>query len=264
MKQLSALFLAVAVTVSPAGAWSPPAAPTKDDVLRVSREAVEDAGRGRHADALAKHLWFHDNALAIDDFLRGVRLSFELSRWMALARTYPPALEAFEARRRAAGERLTQTSDPDAARAAFRDFAAMNDYRSRDGETVAAYEALGKRWPALAADLWLSARDALIRERAYALAVRWLDVDRELDGIGELLAYDRRRTGSQALLERAFSEEFHVRSFETMIALLAVNGRRAAADRVTERARRELQVTDFPRRIERALAGTVPPAPRRL
>lgn len=94
--------------------------------------------------------------------------------------------------------------------------------------------------------------------------MRWLDVDRELDGIGEFLADDLRRTGAQRLLERAFSEEFHARSFETMIALRAVNGRTAEAQRVAEHARRELRMSDLPSRIERALAGTVPPAPRRL
>jgi hypothetical protein len=263
MKRVAALLLSFAVAVASAGAWTPPASPTKEDVLRISREAVEDARWGRHADALAKHLWFHDHALAIDDSLRGVRLSFELSRWMALARTYPPALEAFEAKRRAAGERLTQAASPEIARAAFRDFAAMNDYRSRDAETVAAYEALGKRWPTLAADLWLSARDALIREKAHALAVRWLDVDRELDWIAELLAYDRRRPAWGGLLGRASGEDFHARSFETIIALLAINGRMAEARRVAERARRDLRVDDLSRRIDRALAGTVPPAPPR-
>src|SRR4051794_4253621 len=68
--------------------WTPSDTPDPSDVLD---SAVDDTRSGSHADALAKFLWFHHNALRHDQAFGGVRLSFALSYWLELAGAYPPA-----------------------------------------------------------------------------------------------------------------------------------------------------------------------------
>jgi hypothetical protein len=70
--------------------WAPPANP---DPHKILDEAQDDARAGRYADALAKHVWFHENALKYEPSLAGVRLSFALGYWVAFGNSYPPALQ---------------------------------------------------------------------------------------------------------------------------------------------------------------------------
>src|SRR6188508_1708481 len=72
--------------------WTPPANPDPSEILH---SAARDTRAGSHAQALAKFLWFHNNALRHRPSLGGVRLSFALSYWTALASVYPPARGAF-------------------------------------------------------------------------------------------------------------------------------------------------------------------------
>src|SRR5687767_1724267 len=69
--------------------WNPG---TNPDPRRILYEAREDAAAGRYEDVLAKHVWFHGNALKYTPGLDGVRLSFALADWNRLGAAYPPAL----------------------------------------------------------------------------------------------------------------------------------------------------------------------------
>jgi hypothetical protein len=42
------------------GGWRPPANPDPSEILK---EAESDTAAGKYADALTKHIWFHQNAL---------------------------------------------------------------------------------------------------------------------------------------------------------------------------------------------------------
>src|SRR5690349_19790316 len=72
--------------------WAPPDNPDPSAILTA---AADDTRSGAYADALAKFLWFHRNALRLNRALVGVRVSFALSYWLDLAELYPPAREAF-------------------------------------------------------------------------------------------------------------------------------------------------------------------------
>jgi hypothetical protein len=61
------------------------------DPSQVLREAGDLVRRGAHAEALKKYRWFHENALAHDPDMRGVRRSFALRYWAQLGDIYPPA-----------------------------------------------------------------------------------------------------------------------------------------------------------------------------
>ena len=65
----------------------------EDEAKRALDDAKSLADKGDYEAALAKHVWFHDNALAIRPSYYGVRLSFALSYWAELGEKYPKALE---------------------------------------------------------------------------------------------------------------------------------------------------------------------------
>ncbi len=79
------------------------AAPRMAEPQEDPRVALDDARRlaseGRYAEALEKHLWFHENALGIRSSLAGVRLSFALGAWIELGDDYPEAIDAMVALR---------------------------------------------------------------------------------------------------------------------------------------------------------------------
>ena len=85
---LCAAIVLTLTTTSAVGDWTPPSNPNPDKILR---EAQDDARAGRYPDALAKHVWFHENALTYAPAMYGVRLSFALSYWVNLGNLYPPA-----------------------------------------------------------------------------------------------------------------------------------------------------------------------------
>jgi hypothetical protein len=101
--------------------WTPPDNPIPGRILD---EAESDAANGRHKDALAKHVWFHRNALERAPAMYGVRLSFALSSWKELADEYPPALDAMK---RVRDEAKTAILDGKAARRNFHDLSALNE-----------------------------------------------------------------------------------------------------------------------------------------
>ena len=91
--------------------WGPGMNPDPSAILH---EARADRRAGRFADALTKHVWFHENALKYVPSLSGVRLSFALTYWMELGAVYPAALRKLKRIRddaeRRAGETLCARS----------------------------------------------------------------------------------------------------------------------------------------------------------
>src|SRR4051812_26335409 len=83
--------------------WFPPENPEPKTILK---EAKADTKEMRYEDALAKHIWFYQSAIAFDKALYGVRLSFALNDWWNLALQYPPAMEAMRSTRDATEEEI--------------------------------------------------------------------------------------------------------------------------------------------------------------
>src|SRR4051794_1771272 len=65
----------------------------QDDARQVLADAKRLEEQGDFSGALAKYIWFHDNALKSDPSLGGVRLSYALRDWIKLGKQYPEALE---------------------------------------------------------------------------------------------------------------------------------------------------------------------------
>lgn len=136
--------------------------------LQAGRSATDD---GRHEEALAHFLWYHDHALSENAALSGVRLSFALAYWMELAERYPPALEAFRARRDAKAA-ILRAGQLD--RGLFHDVEAMSERLNEDEVTAELFAMLHERQPSFARECARLAVPMLVRTKRYALAKAYM------------------------------------------------------------------------------------------
>ena len=237
-----------------ARAWAPPANP---DPTKILREAEADARAGKYEIALAKHLWFHRNALRYESGLSGVRLSFALASWVELADKYPPALAALKAERdraladfrRARGHGF----DP------FHDFVSINESLSEEGRTVAEFKALDAENPRRAEWVFDVALPALIEAKEYELAGKYIDPSAQWEMALSGYRLNVRLNRDEPKLNLGeFAKESFTNSTATLIALLVVTGREREAMRIAEEAREQLADADFQAAIDKALRGEVP------
>jgi len=221
-------------------------------------EAEDDARAGRYEDALAKHVWFHENALKYAPAMYGVRLSFALSDWAALGAVYPPALQRLKAVRDEAGE---DVRDGKNARRAFHDLAAINSTLGEDVKTTEAFVWLDVSRPAVATQVFDIAQPALVAAKQYRLCGKYVDPDRSYQRI--LLIYEE---GKKITVEpdyqsqlKEHAEQAFSNGVATLVALLVVNDRKADAIRIAQAARKEWDNESFRQQLERAQNGEVPP-----
>lgn len=235
-----------------AEAWAPPATPDPSTILH---EAEADAAAGRYETALAKHLWFHRNALRYESGLSGVRLSFALASWTELADKYPPALAALKAERdRALADfrrALGNGFDP------FFDFASINERLSEEGKTVAEFKAVDAENPKRAEWVFDVAMPALIKAKEYELAGKYIDPAAQWERALSLYRLNMGLSRTQPDLDE-FAKKSFTNSTATLIGLLVVTGREREAMRIADEAREQLADAGFQAAIDKALRGEVP------
>ena len=237
------------------GPWTPPKNPDPHAILD---EASKDVGQGRHAVALAKLLWFHDNALKYDPHLSAVRLSFALSYWSELAKDYPPALEALKKTRDDALEEFgRQRQDDDGAFDAFQEFESINQHLGEESLTASTFAELSAKRPEAARRVFHVARSALIRAKAYELCGKYVRPAEDWLNAAQLYQIHRgmKEFGPEhtEYLEKSFTNEV-----ATLLALLVVNGRRDEAEQIAQKARLEWDNPAFHAALDSALTGEVP------
>ena len=98
--------------------------------------AIELSKAGRHAEALAEFVWFHNHALEHDSAFYGVRLSYALDAWMELALTYTPAREALVRTRDAKVGKLLAGAEEWST---FHDVVAINEHLGEPRATYALF-----------------------------------------------------------------------------------------------------------------------------
>ena len=251
-------FFGVAFCGSAAGQapWSPGEDPHPSEILD---EAKADATSGRYAEALAKHVWFFENALKYAPSMYGVRLSFALSYWKTLSDSYPPALEKLKAERDEAAAKVRGSKD---SRHSFNDFASINRELAEDAKTRELFLWLDANSPATASAIYDLAQPSLVKAKEYGVCGRYLpDPDRSLARMVRLYTEDKKIAGDSEF--RREMSDFADKSFSngvgTLVALLAVNGRTADARRVADGAMKARGDSAFRGQIESALRGEVPP-----
>lgn len=261
MKTMWTMVLLGAAAMA-ASAWTPPADPNPEAVLK---EAQADARAGRLADAAAKHRWYHENVLGLLPSHGGVRLSFALADWAAVARRYPPALDDLRATRdramaavRGGGWRAPQ---------AFGELLRLNEVLDEPALTAEAFALFAPGHPA-EAQVWLAeALPALLAAEAYPLASASLDSEQQFQRLSSLFATLTKAPNANlpapALAQALQSaREYTERRGAWLVLTLVKSERRPEAEQLAVRVR-ELLGGSTPW-LDAALQGQAPPPAPRL
>lgn len=234
--------------------WKPPKNP---DPQKILDEAQADARAKRYEDALAKHVWFHRNALKHERSLYGVRLSFALSYWHELGKAYPPALVKLKEIRDEAAKNVTNGKH---VRESFHDLAAINRTVGEESRTKEIFVLLDAQNADAATEVFDLAQPALVKTKEYKLCGKYIDSKRSFPRIIESFRRDKRmaedpRFGARHL---EFANKEFTNDSATLIALLAVNGRKAEAEEIAGDAKKEWNNASFHAEIDKALQGKIP------
>jgi hypothetical protein len=234
--------------------WSPGNSPDPQAILT---EAEDDTAAGRYAIALAKHVWFYENALKYAPAMYGVRLSFALSSWRTLADSYPPALEKLKSERNVAADNVRAAKD---ARHSFHDFAAINQVLAEDMKTRELFLWLDASSAETAASVYDIAQPSLVRGKKYQVCGKYLDPNRSLEQMIRLYRGSLKMTTDPEYQQemRNFAEKSLSNGVGTLIALLVVNGRASEANRIAHEAERVTDDPAFRKQLASALKGEVP------
>jgi len=144
---------------------------TNDDPGRALEDARRLAQKGDYEGALAKHVWFHENALAINSAYYGVRLSFALGDWVELGKKYPKALDKLKSVRDEKTARLLAGHlDHDL----FNDVQSINDNLGENTATVEIFKRIDVLNPDFAAQTYDLADEALVEAQEYKLTRKYL------------------------------------------------------------------------------------------
>ena len=152
--------------------WSPTLAPDeKPDLQKILQDAKDFMAKEQYEDALQRHLWYHNHALAIDPGQSGVRLSFALSDWIELGRHYQKAkLALMEIRDR----KTRELTEGRGFSEMFQEVAAINHEFQVDGLTVELFKTLRQNDHQLAQQAYFYAEDMLVDKGEYALCLELL------------------------------------------------------------------------------------------
>jgi len=243
------------------GEWQ---APEKPDPNAILDEARADVRAKRYEDALAKLLWFHENALKYDDSQRGVRLSFALSEWYDLGADYAPALASFEEVRAAARKSALESAHSKHIQSSFIDFAAMSKKLRRENDTVELFLELHKQNVDDAKLVYSRAEEALVRAERFDLCDEFLDAEPRMEQLIELyklnmkLAKEKEERFGKQL--QSFGERRFRHDAATIVVILAKNGKDDEARELAQKARDAWDDKQLNEALDQALAGTPPKA----
>lgn len=250
---LKALCIVLCLSAASFGEWTPPEHAKPTEVLQ---EARADAAAGRYEDALAKHLWFHRNALKAGWALAGVRLSYALEDWANLGAKYPPALEKLKAVR---DESEAHVRSDKEAWQWFADFAAINKQLKTEGLTKELFVWIDANKKEEAQSIYPLAEAELVRAKDYQLCARYV-TPKDFPPMVELYRKQLElvKSGRFGDSFRDFTHKKFVNTSTTLVALLSLSDRQADAQRIAAEALQELNEPAFAAELEKAKAGTVP------
>lgn len=255
---LWAVIAALSV-ISANAAWTPPTDPKPETIDALRTEFRADFTAKRYEDALAKHVWYHENALKYGIGQGGVRLSFVLSDWLALGEAYPPALEKLKSIQNGLEKQLA-AGKGDAQQ--FQDYSAINKPLKEVKRTSDIFVLLDEKYPAQAKMFFHIALPALVTAKEYALCGKYIQTDKfyqsAVENFRSMLKFESEhpRVGPR---NQSFAKQSFPNRCCTLVALLVKNNRLDEAKKVAADAAKEFDDADFKAQLEKALKGEVPP-----
>lgn len=253
------------LSVMASAEWFPPENPKPKVILD---EAKADAKEGRYDDALAKHVWYFQNALSFDKALYGVRLSFALNEWWNLALEYPPAMNAMHAMRDATEDEIRNSKPAEKVSfeimqndfQALHDVIALNERLSDSNRTAVFFQWLDEHQPERARQMFDVAERALIEAKAYKLCGKYLKPETDFARFYQSLTMHREMAKQPRFASmKDFGEQTFSAQTATLVGLLVLNDRADEAKTIRDRAVGLWDLKIFHDRLDEALAGKLPP-----
>jgi hypothetical protein len=201
------------------------------------KKAQEAARDGRHEEALQEHIWFHNNALDEQPALYGVRLSYALSDWVDLGKTYPPALLALKEIRDAKTAKLQRG---EGNRALFHDVESINEWLKETGLTYQLFLHMLKASPEMAKECVSLAMPSIVHARDFALARTFID-DPEATArkwmrlLNDDIAYLAKEPPSKAPVQDGYVH-FYAQRMLLLLTILSGVGEQGLAESIRETA----------------------------
>jgi hypothetical protein len=255
----SACIMSFTLAASAAYAWEPAPEMTGHQVLMAARE---DASAGRLADAAEKHLWFHEHVLEREPSMVGVRLSFAMHDWAALAHRYPPAMAQLTAVRD--GTVAKVEAGGMAGQRALTEVISINRYLQAPESTRDAFNRLVARDPVIADQTTLQVLPALIELNDVALASQHLRVDEVLGRMESFYTHIKTAKIQMPANQVADLKRWQQRHVDLELArvayVLCKDRRQAEAERVVARGRAMLEPEASTHHMTEALRCIAPPA----
>lgn len=260
MRTLLLAFFLVLPTIGFADEWTPPDNPDPHVILQ---EARADTRAGRYEVALAKQLWYHDNALKLQPSQSGVRLSFALSHWLELGEEFPLALSKMKQVRDDVDARIRDKEQVRVKFTDFHEFVAFNRTLRDEQRTVDTFKWLDGASAEDAARVFHVAEPALIKLKQYELCGKYVEPERDLKRIGDNyesgLKLAKDRFGER---HREFTEKKFLNDSTTLVALLAQTDRKAEAEQAAKTVKSFVKDAALQKKLdgqlESALKGIVP------
>jgi len=251
------VFLFYSLMTAVASGWTPPDNPDPQEILS---EAERNATAQRYEDALAKHLWFHENALKYQPSIGAVRLSFALSAWARLGTAYPPALAKLCAIRDVTEQRVRETTKSARVFDWFQEFGAINQQLHTEQRTAELFLWLDEQHPDVAKRCFGVAEPALIRGKQYRLCGKYLEPDLAFESMRHMYRYHllRAQDSRSGNRDEDYAQKMFANRAATLVALLVLNDRKEEANRIVAAAAQEWDNPRFKQQLEAAVRGMVP------
>lgn len=237
------------------GDWTPP---EKIDLRQILNSAYEDKRNKNYKDALAKHIWFHENSLKIDRSYYGVRLSFAMSDWVELSQVYPPALEALEEQSEKAEQSVKDKNK--CCNGAFHDYVSINRELNRENKIVGLFKWLDSNNPIAAKRSYDIAQPTLVIQREYLLCSKYINPQEDFNKLKEIYEINIKMVNEPKLGARmqSFADESFVNGITTLIGILAISGRNDEASNIAEQSLEIMKGESYEAELNSALNGKVP------
>lgn len=261
MKLVAFLIVGLFAMTAFAEEWTPP---EKPDVQAILNEAQDDARNGKYELALAKHVWFHENALKFEPAMTGVRLSFALGYWHELGKKYPPALEKLNEIRTKTRAKITADDGKKISFEDAHDIASLNRELGEESDTVELFKFVDERNPKAAGLMYGIAEPALINAKEYALCGKYLRPDVSVRRDLEMFKLDRRFKANpeHAEMMKEYRNKRFIEDASTLVALLVINDRKDEAESAAEKYKTVEADADFhdklAKALDQALEGKLP------
>ncbi len=188
----------------------------------------------------------------------GVRLSYAISQWLALATRFRPALEAFiKLRDEKEIAFRANSSDFDS----FMDVHTLNHNLDEDRRTIALFKETANISPENAKRLYHVVEQILVAEGMHQDCAPFLEsksrLNRSIDSYESALQYEESSYRKDSPL-RGYARKHFLHDSVRLIGLLALNNRHAEAVTVRQRCIAVLDDDEFRGALDNAVLGYLP------